>query len=62
MPNTLHQALEALLRELLDGPDVSAAGMLNAGDVGLLQSLDKLTASAASAAPTAGVASEAFPS
>ena len=54
MSNTLYRSLETLLRELIDGPDASAAWMLNGGDVGLLRSLDKLTASAASAAPVAG--------
>jgi hypothetical protein len=54
MSNTLHRSLETLLRELIDGPDASAAWMLNGGDVGLLRSLEKLTASAASAAPVAG--------
>jgi len=57
MSNTLHRSLETLFRELLDGPDVTAAWMLNGGDAGLLRSLDKLTAAAASAAPAAGGAS-----
>jgi len=50
----LHQSLETLFRELVDGPDANAAWMLNAGDVGLLRSLDALTASAASATPAVG--------
>jgi DinB family protein len=54
MSNTLYRSLETLFRELIDGPDASAAWMLNAGDVGLLRSVDTLTASAASAAPVAG--------
>src|SRR5882762_7011409 len=57
MSNTLHRSLETLFRELIDGPSASAAWMLNSEDVGLLRSLDKLTASAASAAPVAGGAS-----
>jgi hypothetical protein len=54
MPNTIHRSLETLFRELIDGPDANAAWMLNSEDVGLLRSLDKLTASAASAAPAGG--------
>lgn len=57
MSNTLHRSLETLFRELIDGPNANAAWMLNGEDVGLLRSLDKLTASAASAAPMAGGAS-----
>jgi hypothetical protein len=57
MSNTLHRSLETLFRELIDGPSANAAWMLNGEDVGLLRSLDKLTASAASAAPMAGGAS-----
>src|SRR3954451_14777307 len=53
-PSLLHQSLETLFRELVDGPDASAAWMLNGGDLGLLRSLDALTASAASAPPIAG--------
>jgi hypothetical protein len=56
MSNTLQRSLETLFRELIDGPDASAAWMLNAGDAGMLQSLDNLTASAASASPVAGAA------
>ena len=48
MPNTLHRSLETLFRELIDGPDAAAAWMLNGGDVGLLRSIDKLSAEAAS--------------
>jgi len=59
MLNILHQSLETLFRELIDGPDSSAAWMLNSGDIGLLRSLDKLTAASASAAPVAGAASVA---
>lgn len=56
MPNILHRSLETLFRELVDGPDATAAWMLNGGDVGLLRSLDTLSAVAASAAPVAGAA------
>jgi hypothetical protein len=54
MLNILHRTLETLFRELIDGPATNAAWMLNGEDVGLLRSLDKLTASAASAAPAGG--------
>ena len=54
MSDILHRSLETLFRELIDGPDANAAWMLNTGDAGLLRSLDKLTASAASAAPVGG--------
>ena len=56
MPNMLPRSLDTLFRELIDGPDATAAWMLNGGDVGLLRSLDKLSATAASAAPVAGAA------
>jgi hypothetical protein len=54
---TLHRSLDTLFRELIDGPGTSAAWMLNEGDAGLLRSLDKLTAAAASAVPADGGAS-----
>lgn len=57
MVTTLHVSLETLFRELIDGPDTSAAWMLNAADTGLLRSLASLTASAASATPASGGAS-----
>ena len=57
MSNVLHRSLETLFRELIDGPDAAAAWMLNSGDIGLLRSLDKLTAEAASSAPVVGAAS-----
>jgi hypothetical protein len=57
MSNTLHRSLDTLVRELIVGPSANAGWMLNREDVGLLRSLDKLTASAASVAPTAGGAS-----
>jgi hypothetical protein len=57
MGNELHTSLETLFRELIEGPSADAAWMLNRGDVGLLRSLDRLDASAASAVPGAGGAS-----
>ena len=47
----LHPMLETLFVELVDGPATDAGWMLNPKDIGLLRSLDKLTASAASAVP-----------
>lgn len=44
----LTPTLSGLFSELLDGPPPSGAFMLNQGDVGLLRSLDKLSAAAAS--------------
>jgi hypothetical protein len=57
MRDILHQSLETLFRELIDGPDAKAAWMLNGGDAGLLRSLATLSASAASTMPKAGGAS-----
>jgi hypothetical protein len=57
MSNTLHRSLETLFRELIDGSAADAAWMLNAQDVGFLRSLDRLTASAASAVTEDGGAS-----
>jgi hypothetical protein len=57
MSSSLQESLVTLFRELIDGPDADAAWMLNGGDIGLLRSLDNLTASAASAAPPASIAS-----
>ena len=54
MSNTLHRSLEMLFRELIDGAGADPAWMLNPEDVGLLRSVAKLTASAASTVPTAG--------
>lgn len=54
MSNHLHRSLETLFRELIDGPDANAAWVLNGGDVGLLRSVETLTASTASAAPMSG--------
>ena len=49
-------ALTRLFSELIDGTDVKAAGgfALNGGDVGLLRSLDKLSAADASRAANGG--------
>lgn len=44
----VHRTLLALLRELADGPASDAAFVLNTGDLGLLRSLDRLSAAAAS--------------
>jgi len=57
MPDSLHKTLATLFGELADGPAAAAAWMLNSGDEGLLRSLDKLTADAASSIPPAGGAS-----
>lgn len=48
------RTLEILVSELLDGPPERGAYMLNSGDAGLLRSLDRLSAEAASAAPAGG--------
>ena len=48
----IRRTFVTLLRELVDGPPGEAAYMLNAGDPGLLRSLDALGADAASARPT----------
>ena len=44
----LHQSLAILFSELIDGPPARSAYVLNGGDPGLLRSLDKLSAKAAS--------------
>jgi hypothetical protein len=44
----LHSSLSLLFAELVDGPLPDAAYMLNSGDPGLLRSLDRLSAEAAS--------------
>lgn len=44
----LSRALTTLLSELIDGAPISGAYVLNRGDVGLLRSLDRLSAEAAS--------------
>jgi hypothetical protein len=53
----LHASLEQLFRELVDGPPAGEAYMLNAGDAGLLRSIAKLPAAAASRTPSSGGAS-----
>jgi hypothetical protein len=50
----LHASLAQLFGELIDGPPPKAAYMLNAGDPGLLRSLDALSAAAASRPSPAG--------
>jgi hypothetical protein len=50
----LHQSLATLFSELMDGPPAQSAFVLNGGDPGLLRSLDKLSARAASQAPGSG--------
>src|SRR5689334_20613126 len=50
----LTETLTKLFGELIDGPPGAEAYMLNRGDVGLLRSLDKLTAADASAAVPGG--------
>src|SRR5689334_22263118 len=51
---SLSDTLSTLLGELVDGPPGRSAYMLNGGDPGLLRSLDKLSAAAASAARPGG--------
>lgn len=55
--NELASSLGVLFAELLRGPAPDAAYMLNAGDPGLLRSLDHLSAAAASTTPVSGAAS-----
>ena len=51
---SINRTLVTLLSELLDGSTGREAYMLNPGDLGLLRSLDKLSAAAASAPPAGG--------
>ncbi|MGH7699885.1 MAG: hypothetical protein ACREMJ_05120 [Gemmatimonadales bacterium] len=51
------QALSTVLRELLDGAATKACWVLNPEDPGLLRSLERLSAAAASTIPPAGGAS-----
>lgn len=51
LAGAVRDALTALLRELLDGPPGGGAFVLNPGDRGLIASLDRLSAEAASAQP-----------
>ena len=53
----LTDSLSTLLRELVHGPPAEACFVLNQGDIGLLRSLDAITAEAASAPAPAGGAS-----
>ena len=53
----LHSSLSLLFAELIHGPSPDAAYMLNGGDQGLLRSLDRLSAEAASRLPAPGSAS-----
>lgn len=46
--NVLSQSLTTLLSELVDGAPITGAYVLNRGDQGLLRSLDRLSAEAAS--------------
>ena len=57
MADTLHQSLEVLGHELIEGTAEHGGYMLNEKDPGLLTSLDKLSASAASAVAPGGGAS-----
>jgi hypothetical protein len=50
----LADSLSTLFGELVDGPSGSTCFVLNRGDVGLLRSLDKLSAEAASGSTDAG--------
>jgi hypothetical protein len=54
--DAMHASLTLLFGELIDGPSPDAAYMLNGGDPGLLRSLDRLSASAASKPPAPGAA------
>ena len=53
----LHASLSTLFGELIDGPPADEAYMLNAGDPGLLRSLEALSAEAASRPAAPGAAS-----
>ena len=55
--NDLPASLSQLFSELVDGPAPEAAYMLNHGDPGLLRSLDRLSADAASRQSALGTAS-----
>src|SRR5687768_2985153 len=50
----LAKTLSTLFRELAEGAPASGAYILNAGDAGLLRSLDNLSAAAASAVTPSG--------
>lgn len=53
-PESIHRALSTVLVELVDGAAADACWVLNPEDPGLLKSLDKLSAAAASAIPPGG--------
>lgn len=53
----IHASLALLFSELIDGAPPAAAYMLNGGDPGVLRSLDRLSAAAASSTPPSGGAS-----
>jgi hypothetical protein len=55
--DALAASLPLLFSELIDGPRLDAAYMLNGGDAGFLKSLDALSAVAASTRPASGGAS-----
>ncbi len=57
MENRVRAALVNLVNELVEGSPSSQAFVLNPGDPGLLRSLEKLSAMAASAVPPQGGAS-----
>lgn len=57
LTNDLPSSLSVLFGELIDGPSPDAAYMLNRGDLGLLRSLDRLSAEAASRPAAPGSAS-----
>jgi hypothetical protein len=52
--NELHRSLSSLFRELALGPPAAHAFILNPGDQGLLASLERLPASAASVSSSGG--------
>lgn len=57
LQTTLHASLARLFSELVDGPPTRWAFMLNGGDPGLVRSLGRLSADAASRIPPGGTAS-----
>ena len=52
--NDISPILEGLFSELVNGPSSSGGFVLNSGDVGLLRSLDKIPAGAASLSTNGG--------
>jgi len=51
---SFHNAVVAILREVIEGPPKEASFVLNPGDQGLLGNLESIGADVASAKPTAG--------